>query len=545
MADLQCAACEAPLVACIRLSGDAGTSFIQVRQILVNLGYKDEVIARSLSVEKGHVQLTAKGRLLAGLTQRLDAAELPYQCLSPQAAIDAAAPKSKGRAGLIAAAVLLVLGGLAAGWWVAQKSAAPPAVAGLDAPATGDAGLSDATAVGAADEVSDAGTGDASSGRTPTSVAGKKPREIDEETIKKAFRAAVKVQTDDTVGAGIIVSDMALVLTNAHVVGTAKTVTVHLWDGRAVDGEVVDRRPQVDLALIKFEPSEGQTFEVAQLRRGVSMDLQAPVFFIGAPAGLGHSIRRGRIAAGLRWVGGLPCLQLDIPIYGGDSGSGIFDHEGKVVGIATLKAGGVDGVGFAVLAEMATEGPAILTRYFGHKARSGRLDQFMESEENKAARRQTGADPRLLASLVGTSTPHHHYERKARRCPTRAKRGTGLCMRDVVVDVIYDGPGRPPAAFTAHFTGAGGSEKAMDAPASMTVEVDEWKKLRRGYVSAALLKQFFKAREAYTSSRITQVRIPGHHLYWMFKRNKMIGRTFLLKGKGAATPIMRVPSPKR
>ena len=77
----------------------------------------------------------------------------------------------------------------------------------------------------------------------------------DEATIIRVAReitpTVVSVTQRQGAGSGIIVSRDGVVLTNAHVVGNARTVDVGLAEGRTLSGQVVGREPTIDVAVVR------------------------------------------------------------------------------------------------------------------------------------------------------------------------------------------------------------------------------------------------------------------------------------------------------
>ena len=97
------------------------------------------------------------------------------------------------------------------------------------------------------------------------------------------------------VGSGVIVRADGWILTNAHVVEGAQSLTVTLKDGREFDGQVVESDPDKDLAVVKVEASELPTAEI-----GSSADLEVGqlVIAIGSPLGeFTNSVTSGVLSA--------------------------------------------------------------------------------------------------------------------------------------------------------------------------------------------------------------------------------------------------------
>ena len=125
---------------------------------------------------------------------------------------------------------------------VAQTSPAAPAIA----PATNPNFITDVvTAVGPAVVRIDAS-------RT---VSQRIPDVFNDPTFRQFFGGRFpqggQERTERGLGSGFIISDDGQIITNAHVVDGADTVTVTLKDGRILDGQVLGSDPVTDIAVIK------------------------------------------------------------------------------------------------------------------------------------------------------------------------------------------------------------------------------------------------------------------------------------------------------
>src|SRR5689334_101932 len=65
--------------------------------------------------------------------------------------------------------------------------------------------------------------------------------------------AGVSVRTNEGLGSGVIYDPSGLVLTNAHVVENAQSITIALVDGRHFSGKVVGSDPGFDVAVIDID----------------------------------------------------------------------------------------------------------------------------------------------------------------------------------------------------------------------------------------------------------------------------------------------------
>ena len=158
-------------------------------------------------------------------------------------------------------------------------------------------------------------------------------------------------------GTGFIIHRDGYVLTNHHVVEKAREITLTLHDDRTYRAEVVGTHPQLDVALLKFKPSEAVT--VAPLGNSNHLRIGEWVVAIGNPFGLSHTVTAGIVSAkGRRDVqpGNQPMyanfIQTDASINPGNSGGPLLNVRGEVIGINTAINAAGQGIGFAVPIEM-------------------------------------------------------------------------------------------------------------------------------------------------------------------------------------------------
>lgn len=158
-------------------------------------------------------------------------------------------------------------------------------------------------------------------------------------------------------GSGVIVdAAKGYVVTNNHVVEHADKITVTTKNGRQLDGKLVGRDAETDLALVQV-----QAHDLTDLAIGNSDSLQVGdvVLAIGNPFGLGQTVTAGIVSAlgrsGLNAEHYESFIQTDAPINPGNSGGALIDSKGQLEGINTAiigPGGGNVGIGFAVPANM-------------------------------------------------------------------------------------------------------------------------------------------------------------------------------------------------
>lgn len=158
-------------------------------------------------------------------------------------------------------------------------------------------------------------------------------------------------------GSGFIVSPNGVILTNAHVVDGASTVTVTLADHREYKAKVLGKDKATDVAVIKIDAKDLPTVHTTASR---SLQVGDYVLAIGSPYGFEETATAGIVSAKGRTLGRdepVPFIQTDVAVNPGNSGGPLFDGYGNVVGINSQiysNTGGFQGVAFAIPIEVAT-----------------------------------------------------------------------------------------------------------------------------------------------------------------------------------------------
>ena len=166
-------------------------------------------------------------------------------------------------------------------------------------------------------------------------------------------------------GSGVIVSKDGYIVTNAHVVETARRLDVLLArpaspdnPGRSivhpvrqrVEATVVGIDLETDLAVLKVSETSLPALEFGDSDQLGEGDL---VLAFGSPLGLDNSVSMGVVSAvgrQLRPDDRMVYIQTDTSINPGNSGGPLVDMSGRIVGINTLiysQSGGNEGIGFA------------------------------------------------------------------------------------------------------------------------------------------------------------------------------------------------------
>ncbi len=155
-------------------------------------------------------------------------------------------------------------------------------------------------------------------------------------------------------GSGFIIRGDGYILSNNHVVESAKTIKVHLQDGRIFEAERIGQDPATDLSLLKIDPG-AETLPAVPLGDSDRLAIGEWVVAIGNPMGLSHTVTAGIVSAKgrrevrpddrLRYA---DFIQTDASINPGNSGGPLFNLRGEVIGINTAINARAQGIGFAV-----------------------------------------------------------------------------------------------------------------------------------------------------------------------------------------------------
>ncbi|MBI2213126.1 MAG: trypsin-like peptidase domain-containing protein [Acidobacteria bacterium] len=155
-----------------------------------------------------------------------------------------------------------------------------------------------------------------------------------------------------SVGSGFVWASDGIIVTNAHVIEGASTITAIFHDGTESEATVIGVDPDSDLAVLRVEARDLPSAPI-----GTSSDLQIgePVIAIGNPFGLSGTVTTGVLSATGRSVPSreqartfTDFIQTDASINPGNSGGPLVNIEGKVIGINTAIYADAQNIGFAI-----------------------------------------------------------------------------------------------------------------------------------------------------------------------------------------------------
>jgi S1-C subfamily serine protease len=155
--------------------------------------------------------------------------------------------------------------------------------------------------------------------------------------VQRVSPSVVTILTADGLGSGIVWSADGTIVTDAHVVAGNDRVMVAFADGRRVSGTVMAGDDATDLAVVKADRSG---LPAAKFSRA-----QPPVgglaIAIGSPLGFANTVSAGVVSGLQRSIPGSAqqgpplanLVQTDAAISPGDSGGGLLNDKGEVIGI--------------------------------------------------------------------------------------------------------------------------------------------------------------------------------------------------------------------
>ena len=181
--------------------------------------------------------------------------------------------------------------------------------------------------------------------------------EIQTEITQQSYGMFGGTYTTNAAGSGVIISKDGYIVTNNHVIDGAQKITVKTSDGTEYDAKLVGTDAKSDIAVLKVD-ANGLT--PATLGDSSKISVGDTAIAIGNPLGtLGGTVTDGIISATSRELvvnnESMKLIQTNATINSGNSGGGLFDGNGNLIGIVQSKDSGtsssgatIEGIGFAI-----------------------------------------------------------------------------------------------------------------------------------------------------------------------------------------------------
>lgn len=197
--------------------------------------------------------------------------------------------------------------------------------------------------------------------------------------IEKAYNSVVEIKTtvktnsnsyfyfnfgenesySTATGSGVIISQDGYIVTNEHVISGASdenAVSVILYNGEQYQAKIIGYDTRTDLALLKIDE---YNLPYSMFVDSSKLQMGEDVIAIGNPLGLGISCSNGIISALEKeiYINNvyITVLQTNAAVNAGNSGGGLFDINGNIVGIVNAKKSSsfasetsVEGLGYAI-----------------------------------------------------------------------------------------------------------------------------------------------------------------------------------------------------
>ena len=185
--------------------------------------------------------------------------------------------------------------------------------------------------------------------------------------INKAYETVVEINATKTssnlyfgrsestsAGSGVIISEDGYIVTNNHVTNEATKIVVKLNSGESFEAKLIGSDSRSDLSLLKIDVDN---LHYASFADSDSLKIGDSAIAIGNPLGEGITASTGIVSALEKeiYINNvyMDLIQTDASINEGNSGGGLFDMQGNIIGIVNAKSSNgyqasVEGMGYAI-----------------------------------------------------------------------------------------------------------------------------------------------------------------------------------------------------
>ncbi|MBQ9961044.1 MAG: trypsin-like peptidase domain-containing protein [Firmicutes bacterium] len=153
-------------------------------------------------------------------------------------------------------------------------------------------------------------------------------------------------------GSGVVYSEDGYILTNNHVIDDATSIKITMHNGDTYKASLVASDPQTDVAVLKVNAKD---LDPVDLGSSDAVSVGDLAIAIGNPLGTLAGTATEGIISGLEreiTLSGksMTLIQISASVNPGNSGGGVFDHYGNLIGLVVAKSSGsdVEGLGFAI-----------------------------------------------------------------------------------------------------------------------------------------------------------------------------------------------------
>ncbi len=214
-------------------------------------------------------------------------------------------------------------------------------------------------------------------------------------------------------GSGFIVDERGYIVTNAHVVADADSISVILAEGEEYPAKLVGIDVGTDTAVIKINPPPGKRLPTVTLGSSAELEVGDWVVAIGNPYGLDRTVTFGVVSAlgrAIKAPNGQTIrnvIQTDAAINRGNSGGPLINAKGEVVGVNSAivtQSGGSEGIGLAIPIDTVKEVLDDLIKY-GRVIRPWLGIEVMELDSRRARIVGLSTTEGLIVTAVYKDSP--------------------------------------------------------------------------------------------------------------------------------------------
>lgn len=164
---------------------------------------------------------------------------------------------------------------------------------------------------------------------------------FDAETV---YESVVVVYADNAIGSGFAIGENCII-TNAHVVKNANSITVSTYGGESYEASVYVLDRKLDLAVLTVSQDVFRPLPIADVN---ACKIGDDIYTIGSPNSMAYSLTKGVISAKDRKIGTHKYIQIDAAINAGNSGGPLLNENGEVLGVNTMKMSDSEGIGLSI-----------------------------------------------------------------------------------------------------------------------------------------------------------------------------------------------------
>jgi hypothetical protein len=164
-------------------------------------------------------------------------------------------------------------------------------------------------------------------------------------------------------GSGFFV-DKGIVVTNFHVIDSAKAIEVTTYDKQKYNvTKILGYDKQIDLAILQIDTKN----DSLPIHQG-DISIGETIYALGSPFGLTGTLTDGIISTASRIFDGVDCIQISASISHGNSGGPLLNAYGEVIGVNTFTYTDGQNINFAVnikeLQKINTNHPLTVTEFY-------------------------------------------------------------------------------------------------------------------------------------------------------------------------------------